>query len=618
MPSHDALGFALDHQDQQFFRKTFAALLCALGGVYWFCLPTTVPDFDSGEFYLIAHEGGIAHPPGYPLYCIILKTVTLLFGGQASARVLAAVSLVFVVAAAAVLHHLMVALLRELTHRPLSENWLSIISGLCVFVVFTSTPLIRAATAIEPFGLHLFLCASIMSACWFLLQASSTQHKWAYLIGVLFGLSACNHSTAIMLVPLGILTLLYHRQDRLGHLSRASGGFIVGLMPLFYFATQHEKSGFIWGDWTNFNERLFVHLFRSEYGTFSLSTATSDVPIGGNLIDVALRAPMLLSFIFAVFWLMGLWLSVKEPVHDNKRCLMWYKVGLFAAFILSGPVFFSLTQMVTEEEFFTLQRFYAFPLMLSTLYLVMGTAFAAHHCASRLQKSRFWVLGLLAGLALALHTALHVPTAVRSEETLLSQHVSNILALTPENSTLLVWSDGTYFGLLNAMREQQLQQRRVIAIGLLNRGTWYSNRIEAELGPLPLQGDFVTALVRRLQQTGPVFLVADGGGIPNGKTSLLNELPSYPIGPLIAFQKSEDHVLHPSELLRVNEQVLTRLSLPPLEQLTRLTPWEENFMSAYALSWKILESIEEPLIQAGEKEKIQAALKRLGVSSPSR
>ncbi|NJL71573.1 MAG: DUF2723 domain-containing protein [Candidatus Competibacteraceae bacterium] len=55
--------------------------------VYWFTLAPTVSGEDSGELIIAAHTLGVAHPSGYPLWCLLGKLFTFIPFGSIAWRV---------------------------------------------------------------------------------------------------------------------------------------------------------------------------------------------------------------------------------------------------------------------------------------------------------------------------------------------------------------------------------------------------------------------------------------------------------------------------------------------------------------------------------------------------
>nr|XP_035964884.1 transmembrane protein 260 isoform X5 [Halichoerus grypus] len=55
------------------------AVFAGVAAVFTLTLPPSVPGGDSGELITAAHELGVAHPPGYPLFTLVAKLAIMLF-----------------------------------------------------------------------------------------------------------------------------------------------------------------------------------------------------------------------------------------------------------------------------------------------------------------------------------------------------------------------------------------------------------------------------------------------------------------------------------------------------------------------------------------------------------
>ena len=55
--------------------------------IYWLTLAPTVTFVDSGELIAAAATGGVAHPPGFPLYLLLAKAATLIPAGSIATRI---------------------------------------------------------------------------------------------------------------------------------------------------------------------------------------------------------------------------------------------------------------------------------------------------------------------------------------------------------------------------------------------------------------------------------------------------------------------------------------------------------------------------------------------------
>ncbi|MFC1705670.1 protein O-mannosyl-transferase family [Planctomycetota bacterium] len=70
-----------DRADRHLDKVIAAALFCAAAGTYLATSPlVATSEGDAGEFACIAATGGVAHPPGYPTYVLLLRLATVLAG----------------------------------------------------------------------------------------------------------------------------------------------------------------------------------------------------------------------------------------------------------------------------------------------------------------------------------------------------------------------------------------------------------------------------------------------------------------------------------------------------------------------------------------------------------
>lgn len=254
--------------------------------------PTAIPDMDSAEFARIAIDGGIAHPPGYPLFSIMLRLWLQLVGATlpssgSGPTVTALVWLQILITAATTLV-LWSALCRctgagtnrgSTTGDPLKSDengWLASFATICVML---SAPVWRGSTGLEPFPLNLLMAAALI---WLASPKPGNQpdleRRDAGAIaaaGLIFGLAFCNHHSLAFAAPLAWPVFRSLPVQRA--LPLAIAGFTAGLVPMFWFPwTMAHSSGFIWGDWSDFTGRLFRHLFRMDYGTLQLMANSSE------------------------------------------------------------------------------------------------------------------------------------------------------------------------------------------------------------------------------------------------------------------------------------------------------------------------------------------------------
>ena len=148
--------------------------------------PTVLPA-DSGEFQLVAHVLGIAHPPGYPLYTMLAKLFTLLPFGDVAYRV----NLFSAVTGALTLVVLCRALRR--TTGSAVAGWIAA-AGLGAATTYwaqSTTANIRSLTA-------LFAALQLNAL---LSYDQSKDHKHLLAFALFFGLGITHHGSLGLLLP---------------------------------------------------------------------------------------------------------------------------------------------------------------------------------------------------------------------------------------------------------------------------------------------------------------------------------------------------------------------------------------------------------------------------------
>lgn len=222
---------------------------------------------DSGELLVAAYYGGIAHPPGYPFYLILLKiwlgfaelfTSNIAFAGNLfSGFCMALSSGIFVLIA--------VDLTRDLKVKSEIKILIAILG--CITYALSSQVL-RQSLIVEVYGLHNLIVACII---YLILKLKSELRPQPYLwfwVAVLLGLGMANHHLTLVL---GFCYLAYLVVTDMPCLKRirfwmlSITGFIVGLIPYAYFWVSIQiKPIFSWGNIKSFQEFVF-HITRSQY-----------------------------------------------------------------------------------------------------------------------------------------------------------------------------------------------------------------------------------------------------------------------------------------------------------------------------------------------------------------
>ncbi|MBK9776571.1 MAG: DUF2723 domain-containing protein [bacterium] len=195
--------------------RTVSPLLVALAAlaVFAMTLQRTLPAGDSGELIAVAWNGGVAHPPGYPLYTLLAGAWARVFAFGEPALRLAVFSAVCMAAAAG----LLAAALRKLG----ASAWAA---GAAALAWAFCAPAWKMALVAEVFALHSLLAAGLWFALAALLAARTPgEHRRALLaLAALSVLGLSHHHTLFILaLPVDAVALaVWWRRGRPGAGSR--------------------------------------------------------------------------------------------------------------------------------------------------------------------------------------------------------------------------------------------------------------------------------------------------------------------------------------------------------------------------------------------------------------
>nr|XP_032811929.1 transmembrane protein 260 isoform X1 [Petromyzon marinus]XP_032811931.1 transmembrane protein 260 isoform X1 [Petromyzon marinus]XP_032811932.1 transmembrane protein 260 isoform X1 [Petromyzon marinus]XP_032811933.1 transmembrane protein 260 isoform X1 [Petromyzon marinus]XP_032811934.1 transmembrane protein 260 isoform X1 [Petromyzon marinus] len=243
-------------------------------GVYWRTLHPSVPGGDSGELITAAHELGVAHPPGYPLFTLLARLAMSLASPGSPGSPAFRVNLLTAACAAGA-----AALLHAAVHRASG----SVPAGVLAAGLFAFSRLTwHWAVAAEVFSLNNLLVALLvlLVACFGAAPDAPSRCKFAKAGAFVCGLSLSNQHTAslyvVCLVPWALHALLERKELGAASLLRLAACSAAGLLPHLYLPVSSHLglARWTWGDQSSLHGFL-THLLRQEYGTFSLAKSGS-------------------------------------------------------------------------------------------------------------------------------------------------------------------------------------------------------------------------------------------------------------------------------------------------------------------------------------------------------
>ncbi|XP_029397516.1 transmembrane protein 260 isoform X3 [Mus pahari] len=243
------------------------AVFAAVAAVFTLTLPRSLPGGDSGELITAAHELGVAHPPGYPLFTLVASLAITLFPfGSVAYRINLLCGLFGAVAASLLFY----------TVFRLSGSHAG---GILAAGVFSFSRLTwQWSIAAEVFSLNNLFVGLLMALTVRFQEATAAKErsKIAAIGAFSCGLSLCNQHTIVLyilcIIPWILFQLLKEKELTLSSLLRLTLAFSAGLLPYVYLpiSSYLSHARWTWGDQTTLRGFL-THFLREEYGTFSLA-----------------------------------------------------------------------------------------------------------------------------------------------------------------------------------------------------------------------------------------------------------------------------------------------------------------------------------------------------------
>ncbi|XP_013848901.1 transmembrane protein 260 isoform X5 [Sus scrofa] len=304
------------------------AVFAAVAAVFTLTLPPSVPGGDSGELITAAHELGVAHPPGYPLFTLVAKLAIILFPfGSVAYRVNLLCGLFGAVAAA----------LLFFTVFRLSGSYAG---GILAAGVFSFSRLTwQWSIAAEVFSLNNLFVGLLMALTVHFEEAATSQErsKIAKIGAFCCGLSLCNQHTIVLyvlcIIPWILFRLLKEKELSLGSLLNLSLFFSAGLLPYIYLpiSSYLHQARWTWGDQTTLLGFL-THFLREEYGTFSLAKSEIGSSMSEILLSQLTNMRTQLSFNIQA---LAVWANICLARKDRQNPpLAWLFTGMFCIYSL--------------------------------------------------------------------------------------------------------------------------------------------------------------------------------------------------------------------------------------------------------------------------------------------
>ncbi len=481
------------------------AVFLAFAALYLATAARTVMGGDAGEFMTLAATGGIAHPPGYPLFSLLLQGAGAALPGPVAWRA----SAVAAVQGAAALAVLAWALRRR------SDSGAAALVG--VGLLGLGTTFWRYSTVAEVFAGGALTAALVLAVC------SEIDRGWrgpvaALALGLAVATGIANHHTVVLLAPLAVAMFLRSTWAPDGsapgvrRLATAVAVCVAGLLPgfLLYGVLLAPTDGWSWGEIQDVGG-LIGHFLREDYGTFSLGLADAPVEWWEHPVAFAHRWGREGLVLAPALALIGF--GVRRDLFTG---------ALAASFLLAGPVFLSRFNLPPENlGAVVAARFHILPLTIAAFSTGIGAAWVLDRAPARPGS-------LVAGGWIAAAALVNGPQAEHASRTVLQDYIVGSLQAVPTGSLLVVSGDNYVFGARYVQEVLAVRTDVIVAHAGLLPQAWYRAQVAArhpEAGPLLNEPLPVPVLVRRALPDRPVYLSL---GIATRPEVVASDLAVYP------------------------------------------------------------------------------------------
>lgn len=420
---------------------------------------SALPSGDSGELVATAYYGGIAHPPGYPLYNLIGHLfLKLPLPGEPAFR-LNLLSAIFQIAALYIFYKIC---------RLVTENdfWLSIAGTLLLASSYSFW--LYAITA-EVFGLHdLFFCVLLLLL--FKIAFCRKKEKitrFALIWSFIFGLAMSNNHLIVLIFPAFVYVLWRQNkqfqifQNLISKIKislRLILFFLFGLLPYFYFfwATNNINPA-SWFYPTAAGDAV-RHFLRLGYGQFANYHDYSFVAI--SLWGVVSNLLAFNAALFSEFWLIAyiLPLSILYTLLNLKKkiCRIFLILIFSHAFLLLVLKF-----GINVFTFSVLERLFITFYIVLVLSFVIFLKFVLNSVKNDFyQKIELIILFFL----VCWNVFLNYPRVDQSKNTTCRDYRNDMVRMLPKNSIVLMGGDIETFCFFYQQYVLQKDDKRIIFI----------------------------------------------------------------------------------------------------------------------------------------------------------
>lgn len=581
--------------DERRARTAATLALVAIGALYAFTSARYVLGGDNGEFVAVAFSNGIAHPPGYPLYVLVLGLARLV-PASSPAHAAALVTAIFATLSVGALGWA-------------ARGWgASRTASLFAAALYAVTPLAWIlGTHAEVFTLNVLLAMGIVGLAGPSRGAPfGREDLRAFALALLAGLGLSNHHTIVLLAPIGLYAFVKSARAA-GARAIALGalGLVLGLSPYLTLAARASGDGCNWGA-PHGGGGVLSHFLRRDYGTFSLGISdAAPEPLAQIL---ALAKTLVVDLFGAPIFLLVAAVIVLRRRPRPPAFGAW--IALVLSFVLAGPLFVARFNLPPHGiVVHIVERFHLLPLALSALMLARVIDLVIEAVPRRSVASAF-------AFVFALRAVLAYPAVAEHHRPTIDNYVRNVLTLAPPNAIVLHSGDDRVGGFLYARCALHLRPDVDAIAPVLLLTDWYPPQISARLGIPIVHGVKPPGkdrpvlssreLLDQLHATGRPVVATDWF-----RSGLEQAVPSYPLGPLIFIPRKPTDIPPPPKLAAMNVDAFDKMKLEPT--LPERDTWGAHRVTDYARPWMVLA---DAFAASGDAERAELCSNRAKALTP--
>lgn len=435
--------------------------------VYLYTLfPTIAAYRDSGELSVVGYLLGIAHPPGYPLYSLLLHIFgkILPFGNYAyrfnifSAVVSGIASLLLFH-----IYNVLVNRLNVFTNNKLIRNLI----GYLICLIFSLGYLQWYLSLVsEMYTLNMLFAMSVILLCssYFLLEK-----KWIYLTFFLFFLGLTNRLDLLLFFPiLGFIFFDYikHTKEKIKIFLILTFLSFIGLSCYLYLPIRSLQNPFI--DWNNPEElpKFWASLTRKTHGS-TLDLISAGYKTGENFFDgLKLYFTHLLNNV-SLLGIFFIFFGVLKSVKVNKL----YSMSLLFSWFLSCLYFIYKANMPPNPHALAiLEAHFLLPNTIVFVWFILGVLYMLKRINGL--GIKFLILVFLFILIIA-NIKTNVTKLNKRNNFYAYDYATNVIRTVPDNSIVIVKEDIQIFSCWYKKFVENFRPSIYIIAAGLSGSSWY-------------------------------------------------------------------------------------------------------------------------------------------------